>query len=84
MRNPGGLLTISDPDAKREHIEIDTFTCVHCNRIKKVPPGTATVRVTWCKRCMGRICRWCAQFSCDPIEKKLERQEKLGNRPRIF
>lgn len=61
--------------------ECDTFTCQHCNTIVPVRPLCPPNEMPGgqCKGCMGLICTKCyAKGGCDHIEKKLERQERLG------
>jgi hypothetical protein len=61
--------------------ECDTFTCRHCNRIVPVPPNCRANDMPGgtCWGCRGLVCTRCYdKGGCDHIEKKLERQERLG------
>ena len=62
--------------------EIDTYTCVHCSRVRTTKstekgegdPGGI------CRKCMGPICSLCIAKECIPFERKLdlyERRQKL-------
>ncbi len=57
--------------------EVDGFTCRHCNFVTKVKPFCDPADAGGlCKGCMCLICAGCAStFTCDVIEKKLERSE---------
>lgn len=57
----------------------ETFTCCHCNRIRKLAVGESltTAPIDMCMRCMKRVCEQChAKGTCTPFEKKMERFEK--------
>jgi hypothetical protein len=61
--------------------ECDTFTCQHCGKIVPVPPMAKANETPGgqCKGCMGLVCTACYdRGGCDPLEKKLERQERIG------
>lgn len=75
MIRPQGYATITDPE--NPTIEIDTFTCAHCNRIKHVKPKERPEDLGGlCKVCMGLICGSCVETGkCDPFEEKLKRME---------
>lgn len=75
MRRPQGYATITEPG--KNTVEMDTFTCGHCNRIVHVKPFQAPEELGGgCRLCMSPICAACAgQGGCDPFEKKLERME---------
>lgn len=81
MRRAHGVLTIFDPDpqrslGQRNVVEIDTFTCNHCNRIVKVPPKCEPAEVGGlCYICAQPICPTCVGKGCDPFEEKLKRSE---------
>lgn len=81
--NPSsGALVLDDrlarPEDAREKTELDTFTCGHCGRLRHVrakerPEDTGGL----CKQCMSLICPHCLNSGrCDPLEKKLQRQEQ--------
>lgn len=76
MRNPGGYLTINDPE--KPLIEHDTFTCGHCNRITIVPHKANPEDIGGlCKVCMQLICPQCVNDgNCKPFEKRIEQYEK--------
>lgn len=75
MRRPQGQATIVDPDAPT--IEMDTFTCAHCQQVRHVKVKERPEDVGGlCKMCMKLICPGCVDKAiCDPFEKKLEREE---------
>ena len=74
MRRPGGYGLVIGPDG---NTEVDTFTCVHDQRVVRVPPGASPVDCGgWCGRCGAPICLECAKLgTCTPFEEKLERYE---------
>ena len=75
MRKPQGYAVLYDGDGAIA--ERDTFTCGHCNCVVHVKPQADPADVGGlCKCCMTLICPRCVQTGvCDPLEKKLERQE---------
>ncbi len=75
MRKPQGYATIVDPDAPT--VEMDTFTCAHCNCVKHVKPRERPEDTGGlCKQCMKLICAQCVERGhCDPFEEKLRREE---------
>lgn len=59
--------------------EQDSYTCQHCNFVGRKTPGSqGTLKLHWCKSCMGLICPICRTQPCDPIERKMERCERGG------
>ena len=76
MFRPGGYAFSFDVDGIRQ--EADSFTCAHCNRIVVVKPKCDLTDLGgFCRLCIKMICPACVDIgSCDPFEKKLERQEK--------
>lgn len=78
MRNAGGYASIVGPDPT---VEIDTFTCVHCN-------GVVFVRERadmggFCRQCMRHICGSCADSGeCTPFLKAIEKSEEAGAKRR--
>ena len=71
-----GYATLTMPDGVKE---CDTFTCAHCNAIRRVQPFCDPADLGGlCKTCMGVICEKCVGGVCDPILKKIERQEKAA------
>lgn len=73
-----GYATLTTPDGV---LEADTFTCAHCQAIRRVKPFCDPADLGGlCKVCMGVICEKCvAQGICDPIMKKIERQEQAAH-----
>lgn len=72
-----GLGTLSGPCGELE--EHPTFTCVHCQRVRRVKPYCDPADLGGlCKICMGVVCEVCVGKGCDPFEKKLERMEAAG------
>jgi hypothetical protein len=74
MSRAGGYATITSENGVAE---TDTFSCAHCNRIVHVPVKAAPDKLGgWCRQCMKPICPTCVSAGhCDPLEKKLEREE---------
>jgi hypothetical protein len=88
MRNPQGHATIvGDLDRgaptiiegglRHAEVEIDTFTCGHCNAIKHVQPRCDPADLGGlCKQCMELVCPRCyAKGTCVPWEKEMLRRE---------
>jgi hypothetical protein len=92
MRRPGGyaVITAAGPtpvvldrglsraDMRNEGImEIDSFTCHHCNRIVHVLPRCDPANLGGhCKRCDKLICPSCyGKGDCTPWEKAMEKAE---------
>jgi hypothetical protein len=89
MRNPQGYAVIISPDPskaffdglRQEHIpagvvEIDTFTCCHCNHVIHVKPRASMDEFgSMCRNCMKMTCPKCADGPCVPFQKKLEQAE---------
>jgi hypothetical protein len=75
MLKPQGYAVLYDADGTIA--EMDSFSCGHCNRIVHVRPKADPAEVGGlCKCCMRLICPHCLDTgTCDPIERKLERQE---------
>lgn len=90
MRNPGGYAFITTPEPSKvkfdglrcESIpagihEIDTFSCVHCNRVVHVKAKANPDEFgSMCRNCMKMVCPVCANGPCVPFMKKLELMEK--------
>ena len=90
MRNPHGYAVILSPDRtvvkfdkfRCEEIhagtfEVDTFTCVHCNRVMHVKPlANMDEFGSMCRNCMKMVCPTCADGPCVPFMKKLEMSEE--------
>lgn len=75
---PQGYLTIVEPG--KQTIECDTFTCQHCNALKRVRVGQVN-QAPFCLKCMSRICQRCHDVAaqtgeCTPFEKKLDEFER--------
>lgn len=79
MRKPQGYASIVDPNAPL--VEMDTFTCYHCNKVIHIKPRENPEDVGGlCKICMGLICSTCVDNGvCDPFEKKLKRMDDRYN-----
>lgn len=77
MRNPGGYYICTPADGSSA-VEIDTFTCRHCNGVVFVKPKQNPDEIGgYCRRCAGMICPRCvARDVCDPSEAKLQRLEQ--------
>ena len=73
LLNAGGYGVITDIDGSIE--EHDTFTCVHCNRVQLVRPGSGTQR-GYCRLCDAPVCGHKNCMECVPFLKKLERHER--------
>lgn len=74
MRRPGGYALVTRSDGR--HIECDTFTCKHCNRIVHVRPKQDPAELGgMCKVCSGLVCSECVGKGCDEIQRKLDRWE---------
>ena len=71
---PQGYLCISDPEGGRR--EYDTFTCRHCQRIRRVGAGG------YCRACDSFICERCVGHDCVPFMKKIEAMEERDYRRR--
>ena len=73
-----GYATLTEPNGRTK--EADTFTCAHCNAIRHVKPFCDPADLGGlCKTCMGVICEKCVGLGmCDPLMKKIERQEKAA------
>lgn len=63
----------------RNTTEIDTYSCVHCNRVRYFrssdPKITADPGGT-CRKCMARICSFCMAQDCMNFEAKLDLYER--------
>lgn len=79
MRNPGGYAVIVGPD--HPVVELDTFTCFHCQRIVHVKPKEDPSTLGgFCRLCFKHICGPCTdKGACDPFEAKLERMERSAS-----
>lgn len=89
MRKPQGYATIVGADrsvvnldglrceeVKTSNLEIDTYSCFHCNRVIHVKPMMDPADMGGlCKICMKLICPHCLNQGCVPFEKKLEMME---------
>ena len=76
MRNPQGYLYSFDLGGIRQ--EADSFTCSHCGKIVIVRPKCDPADLGgFCRLCTKMVCPACVNIgSCDPFEKKLQRQEE--------
>jgi hypothetical protein len=69
-----GLGTLIGPYG--EIAEKPTFTCAHCQRVRRVDPYCDPADLGGlCKVCMGVVCEVCVGKGCDPFEEKLRRIE---------
>ena len=70
-----GAILISEPG--KPQVEIQTFTCCHCNGIVMVEhKAGAHGSGGFCGQCFAPTCLRCAQNGrCTPFERKLERME---------
>ena len=89
MRNAGGYAVITSPEPTRVNFdrfrceevsvgahEVDTFTCVHCNRVMHVKPRAPMDEFgSMCRNCMKMVCPTCADGPCVPFMKRLEQME---------
>lgn len=75
MHRPGGYAFTFDVGGIRQ--EADTFTCNHCNKVVFVKPKCDPADLGgMCRICAKMICPTCVDLGvCDPVEKKLEREE---------
>lgn len=75
MFRPGGYAFSFDVGGIRQ--EADTFSCAHCNRVVIVKPKCDPNDLGgMCRLCDKMICAACVDLGkCDPVEKKLEREE---------
>jgi len=83
MRSPGGYAVILDPGADRALLEMDTFTCCHCNRVCHVRPGSGVKR-GYCFMCGAPHCGGKNCWECVPFERKLEAWESRGRFQRMM
>ncbi len=84
MRKAGGYAYTFDVGGIRQ--EADSFTCNHCNRIVIVKPKCDPYDLGgMCRLCEKMICPACVDLGkCDPIEKKLEREEAAYHARRSY
>lgn len=88
MRNPGGYAFLTSPVPSQAKLpglrcvevdagilEIDTYTCCHCNLVIHSKAGTQADEY-FCRGCMARICPGCADLPCIPFMKKVEEAER--------
>lgn len=92
MRQPGGYVTIVEPD--RPLVELDTCGCGHCGATIFTKAGSAsTVYLiptrtpghyieepgAFCRVCMRSVCLPCHEIgTCTPFERQLEIAERRG------
>lgn len=70
------ILTRED---RKERVEHDTFTCVHCQKIVTIPHRASAEDCGGvCYGCDGLICGDCVGKGCRPIELWVERAEARG------
>ena len=75
MFKPGGYAFSFDAGGIRQ--ECDTITCAHCCKVVLIKPKCDPYELGgMCRLCSKMICPSCVDTGvCDPIEKKLEREE---------
>lgn len=90
MRNPQGYATIVGADRsvvtfdkfrceeiRSGTMEVDTFTCIHCNGVRHVKPMSNMDEFgSMCRNCMKMVCPVCANGPCVPFLKKIEQMEQ--------
>lgn len=82
MRNPGWSSIMVDPMGS---VEMDGFTCAHCNCAVGVKPRANPDDFgSMCRNCMKMVCKNCANFGCTPFEKKLEAAEARDRARRSY
>jgi len=83
MRNPQGCAFICYPE---KTIEIDTFSCGHCNRVVHVAVNMKIEQVgDFCRQCFKMICAKCADARvCTPLLARIEQMEERYYRRRQF
>jgi hypothetical protein len=84
MRRPGGYAQIVDPE--KPVVEIDSFSCGHCNSVVFVQPRQDPSELGgFCRLCYKHVCAGCASTgSCDPFEAKLDRIEGTSRNNRLM
>ena len=78
---PRGTPTIVESGVRHQEVEIDTFTCGHCNAVKHVPVRANAADIGGlCKQCLQLICSKCVDKGiCTPFEKKLQEMEERND-----
>ena len=97
MRNPHGYATIVgdlqrgaptivEGGVRHHEVEIDTYTCNHCNCIKHVPVRADPSDIGGlCKQCMELICPKCVtKGTCTPWEQQMLIRESKAQFQRNF
>ena len=60
-----------------QHMECDSFTCYHCQKVVFVPPRCDPADLGGlCKICMKPICSMCVGKGCTPWEKQMDIMER--------
>lgn len=74
----GGYLLVRNADGKGRDVESDTFSCRHCNRVVKVPPGADPASLgRWCSSCDGLLCAGCSShLGCAHVERRMDMIER--------
>ena len=78
-----GYAVSSDPEAGM--IERDTFTCVHCQQIVFVQPGSGDVTMCW--QCEAPVCQRCVKKdkgACKSFLRRLDKAAELEQRRRGY
>lgn len=77
-KRPGGYAHWTNGAIGVPDLELDTFTCRHCNTVVAVQPFQDPAEAGgWCFNCSALICKDCAGKDCRPFERELERIEKI-------
>lgn len=91
MLRPQGYVTVVCDDGRT--IERDSITCVHCNQVVMVKPGSAATVYylpqmhgpaqeapgAYCVTCDKAICLRCEALGvCTPLMKRIEQMEAKG------
>jgi hypothetical protein len=78
-----GLGTLFGPWGEIE--ERATFTCIHCQNVRRVKPFCDPADLGGiCRLCNDVICEQCVGKPCDHFEKKLAREEARGRARRYM
>lgn len=78
MLRPNGFTIVTTLEGKTQ--EGETFQCKHCGAHTHIKAFQRPEDIGGhCRICDGLICPRCAATGlCDPMERKLERWEKVG------
>lgn len=78
FRLQGGTRGLEIVDGPGGTVEYETFTCIHCNEIVRVPHRASPDDCGgFCRQCMAPTCPKCtAKGVCTPFLKKVEEIER--------